>query len=265
MFERRDLSPSVERARATYAPDALVFDVDRDFDTLPPDAAEELGLVVDRLDPATYPAAWLPDDAPDPLARYASGDFTVGLPGDGTVVWTRQTEPPVVLVKRRASETPDDFLAFLLAAAFVELDADVPETFLPFFGDRYPELREATGLGPADTYQLAAALFEAWVGLHTNGVFARWGPAEGPDDAPDLFDAWVDAGQRLEPRLDRLAGEVARGETSFPAATEYACSAVRHALELPAPYSALNTAAYRDHGAEFAVQWARKTFDQLEE
>lgn len=273
MFETRSLSPSVERVRERYAPDAVVLDVDRDFETLPPEAAEELGLLVDRLDPATHPTAWVPDDAPRALHRYASTDFTVGMPGDGTVVWTRQTEPPTVLVKRRATGTPDDFLAFLLAAAFVEIDAGVPETFLPFFRDRYPELADATGLDPADTYQLAAALFDAWVGVQTNDVFADWGPTDTNDDAddethatfPELFDAWVDAGDRLEPRLDRLAGEVARGETSFPAATEYACSTVRHGLALPAPFSALNTAAYRDHGAEFAVEWARKTFAELDE
>jgi hypothetical protein len=40
---------------------------------------------------------------------------------------------------------------------------------------------------------------------------------------------------------------------------------VKHGLELPAPFGALDTAAYRDHGADFAVEWARKTYDQLEE
>lgn len=285
MFSRRSLSEPAAAVRAAYAPDCLVLDVEADFETLPPETAEELGLLADALDPATYPTEWLPPDAPDPLRRYAGTDFTVGTPGDGTVVWTRQTTPSTVLVKRRAEGTPDDFLQFLLAEAFVELAVGVPEQFLPFFGASYADLADATPVGPADTYQLAAALFDAWVGLHTREVFAAWRPDAGTDPAralasvtdrdpeavgdlgrhPTVFDAWRDAGDRLAGRLDDLAGEVARGETTFPAATEFACSAVKHGLELPAPFGALETGAYRDHGAAFAVEWARKTYDRLEE
>jgi hypothetical protein len=281
VFSRRSLSDDAAAVRDAYAPDALVVDVDADFETLPPETAEELGLLADGLDPAAYPAEWLPEDAPAILRRYAGTDFTVGTPGDGTVVWTSQTEPPTVLVKQRAEGTPDAFLQFLLAEAFVEIGVGVPEQFLPFFGESYAELAAATPTDPADTYQLAAALFDAWVGLHTREVFASWDgetdpaaaladvsgtePAEELPTHPAVFDAWADAGDRLAGRLDDLAGEIARGETTFPAATEYACAAVKHGLELPAPFGALDTAAYRDHGADFAVEWARKTYDQLEE
>ena len=283
MFESRSLSGPAAAVREAYAPDCLVLDVAADFETLPPETAEELGLLADGLDPAAYPTEWLPPDAPTLLRRYAGTDFTIGTPGDGTVVWTRQTEPATVLVKRRAEGTPDGFLELLLAEAFVELAVGVPEQFLPFFGASYADLAESTPTDPADTYQLAAALFDAWVGLHTREVFAAWDPDSDTDPAaaladvsgtdavgelpthPELFDAWVDAGDRLAGRLDDLAGEIARGETTFPEATEYACAAVKHGLELPAPFGALDTAAYRDHGSDFAVEWARKTYEQLEE
>ncbi|ERH12562.1 MAG: hypothetical protein J07HB67_01583 [halophilic archaeon J07HB67] len=282
MFSRRSLSDAAAAVRDAHAPASLVVDVDADFETLPPETAEELGLLADGLDPAAYPTEWLPEDAPAILRRYVGTDFTIGTPGDGTVVWTDQTEPPTVLVKQRAEGTPDAFLEFLLAEAFVEIAVGVPEQFLPFFGESYAELAAATPTDPADTYQLAAALFDAWVGLHTREVFASWDPdgetdptaaladVSGTEPAgelpahPAVFDAWTDAGDRLAGRLDDLAGEVARGETTFPEATEYACAAVKHGLELPAPFGALDTAAYRDHGADFAVEWARKTYDQLE-
>ena len=257
-FERRPLDGEVEAVHDAYAPDALVLDVGRDFDTLPPAVAEDLGLLVDRLDPVSYPSDWLPADAPDPLVQYAGSAFTIGLPADGTVVWTRQTDPPTVLVKFRARGTPDDFLNFLLAEAFVQVSLDVPESFLPFFGDRYVDLDRAVAAPPAEVYQVAAALYEAWVGRQTRPVFAAWA-----DDYPALYDAWDDAGSRLEPRLESLPAEVARGKTSFAAATEYACSAVKHGLDLPAPFSALDTEAYLEYGAEYALQWAEKTFEQL--
>ncbi|WP_318567741.1 DUF7089 family protein [Salinigranum marinum] len=257
-FERRSLTGEAAAVHDAYAPDALVLDVGRDFETLPPAVAEDLGLLADALDPATYPQEWLPDDAPAALVRYAGSDFTIGLPSDGTVLWTRQTVPPTVLVKFRARGTPEAFLEFLLAEAFVQLSLDVPESFFPFFGDRYPDLDRAVDSGPVDTYQVAAALFDAWVGLHTREVFADWA-----DDYPGLFDTWDDAGDRLAGRLTDLASEVARGKTSFAAATEYACSAVKHGLDLPAPFGALDTTAYREYGADYAVRWAEKTFEQL--
>lgn len=269
MFDERELSAPVAAVRAEHAPEALVFDCATDFETLPPEQAEELGLVVEGFDPISYPEEWLPPDAPAMLAQYAGGTFTIGAPGDGSVVWTRQTEPPVILVKSRIEGSPDAFVQFLLAEALVQigLDTTVPETdlrppeqFLGFFREHYPELAAATPLDPNATYQLAAALYEGWLGLLTRPIFSSWA-----DNYPDLYDAWVDAGERIEPRLDGLHGELARGETDFAAATELACSAIKHDLELSAPYAALDTRAYRDHGAPYAVTWAEKTFDALED
>ncbi len=262
MFHERTLSPTLSAVHDEYAPDSTVLDVDTDFETLSPAVAEDLGLLADALDPETYPADWLPDTVPTVLQRYASDVFTIGMPGDGTVVWTRQTEPPTVLVKQRAEGTPDAFLSFLIAEAFVQLNADVPEHFLAFFGDRYRALDAAVPLGANDVYQIAAALFDGWVGLHTRETFVSW-----PEEPPyaSLSEAWVDAGDRLEPRLSNLSSLVARGELSFPASTEYACSAIKHDLDLPTPFSALDTAAYRDHGSAYAVQWADKTFEKLAE
>jgi hypothetical protein len=257
-FERRSLTSEVAAVHDAYAPDSLVLDVGRDFETLPPAVAEDLGLLADSLDPVSYPREWLPDDAPETLAHYASSDFTIGLPNDGTVVWTRQTVPPTVLVKFRARGTPEAFLQFLLAEAFVELSLDVPESFLPFFGERYAALDAAVGSSPADVFQIAAALYDAWVGLQTREAFDAW-----EDEYPALYDAWLDAGSQLEGRLTDLPTEVAHGKTSFAGATEYACSTVKHGLDLPAPFAALDTQAYLDHGADYAVRWAEKTFEQL--
>ncbi|ESP87921.1 DUF7089 family protein [Candidatus Halobonum tyrrellensis] len=259
-FEPHDLSDDLEAVRAAYAPDCTVVTAGRDFETLPPAAAEDLGLLAESLDPTSYPAEWLPDDAPDPLRRFAGGDFTVGMPGDGTVVWTRQTVPPTVIAKKRAEGTPEPFRSFLFAEAFVELSLDVPEQFLPFFGERYRELDAAVPRGPGEVYQVAAALYDAWVGLHSREAFRGW-----ESDHPTLFEAWREAGDTVAGRLDDLSGEVARGETSFAAATEYACSAVKHDLDLPAPFAALDTEAYRDHGAEYAVRWAETTFEKITE
>ncbi|MFC6874064.1 DUF7089 family protein [Halobellus marinus] len=259
MFDRRELSEDVAAVRAEHAPDSIVLDTAADFETIPPAAAEDLGLLVDTLDPATYPSEWLPPDAPSPLVAYAGADFTVGMPGDGTVVWTRQTTPPTVLVKKRAEGTPDPFLEFLLAEAFVQVGTDAPEHFLPFFGEGYRELDDAVPLGPADVYQIAAALYDAWLGLQTRETFAAW---EG--DHPGLYDAWVDAGERLEGRLSTLPRAVAREQTSFPEATEYACSAIKHGLDLPTPFAALDTQAFVEYGAEYGIRWAEKTFEKLE-
>ncbi|QAU13265.1 hypothetical protein EKH57_11310 [Halorubrum sp. BOL3-1] len=291
MFSIRSLDDDLATVRDRYAPGSPVLDVESDFETLPPAAAEDLGLLVDALDPASYPAEWLPEAVPDLLRKHAGPAFTVGLPGDGTVVRTAQTDPPAVLVKRRAEGTPDDFLAFLIAERLVQIGREpvpgsvsrvggtegagdgvpgLPESFLPFFGGRYRDLDAAirrpdpetgastTGFGPADVFQVANALFDAWIGLHTREEFASWS-----EEYPWLFDAWVDAGDRLSGRLGDLSAEVARGETDFASATEYACSAVKHDLDLPAPYGALDTAAYRERGAPYAVAWAEKTFGAL--
>ncbi|AXR79821.1 DUF7089 family protein [Natrarchaeobaculum sulfurireducens] len=260
MFDSRELSAPVAAVKADHAPDAIVFDSERDFETLPPEQAEELGFAVDSLELATYPSAWLPADAPTLLERYAGADFTVGMPGDGSVVWTRQTEPPVVLVKPRVQGSPESFVDFLLAEAFVELGLEIPEHFLDFFEDGYRDLDRAVSLDANSTYQIAAALYDGWVGLQTREVFATW-----PNDSPELAAAWQDAGDRLEGRVSGLPSAVARNETDFADATELACAAIKHAIELPAPFAALDTEAYLDHGPEYAIRWAEKTFDALTE
>jgi hypothetical protein len=260
VFSVRSLPEDVSSIRAEYAPESLVLDVDQDFETLPPEAAENLGLVVDALDPASYPDDWLPADTPEVLRRYASEEFTVGMPGDGTVAWTRQTDPPVVLVKARARGTPADFLDFLIAESFCQIGLGAHEQFLPFFGAQYRDLDGAVPLGPANVYQIAAALYDAWVGLNTRSVFREW---ERSHDR--LYNAWTDTGERLQGRVEGLPKAVAREETSFPDATELACSAIKHDLELPVPFSALDTRAYREHETDYAIQWAKKTFEQLQE
>ncbi|MFC6952570.1 DUF7089 family protein [Halorubellus litoreus] len=274
MFSARECSPAVERVREARAPDAVVVTAGSDFETLPPAQAEDLGLLVDALDPVSCPEEWLPEDAPALLRRFAGGDFTVGMPGDGSVVWTRQTSPPIVIVKPRVEGSPESFVDFLVAEALVELGIDAqgaradddastpaPEHFLPFFGSTYPDLAAGTTLGPNATYQLANALYEGWLGLHTRDVFASW--VDASDERAALGEAWVDAGERLESRLDGLSREVARGETEFADAAELACSGIKHDVDVPSPFAALATDAYRERGAPFAVRWAEKTFDAL--
>lgn len=271
MFDERTLSGDLAAVRDEHAPGAVVFDVERDFETLDPAVAEQLGLRATSLEPLEYDPTWVPDDAPEVLHRLASGTFTIGVPGDGGVAWTRQTVPPSVFVKPRLEGSPSGFIDFLIATALVETGTELsgiplPETFLGFFGETYPELAAATPLSPADTYQLANALYEGYKGLATRETFVGWA-----DDHPELHAEWVDAGERLEPRLDGLSREVATGETSFAAAAELACSAIRHidksenteTVTIPAPFAALNTTAYAHHGPSYAVRWAEKTFAAL--
>ena len=259
MFERRSLSPAVEAIRTGYASDTIILECERDFELLPTERAEGLGGFVDRLEPASYPASWLPSDAPQVLVRYAGAEFTVGLPGDGSVVWTRQTEPSVILVKPRIEGSPTSFVDFLIADALVELGCDLPESFVPFFEDGYRELDEAIPLDANSTYQIAVALHDGWCGLQTREEFAEWKSTH-----PELWEAWYDAGSRLEDRVESLPREVARGNTDFADATELACSAIKHAIELPAPFAALDTQSFRDHGAPYAIRWAEKTFEALQ-
>lgn len=260
MFSERALDGDVAAVRETYAPDAVVLNAATDFETLDPAAAEDLLLVTDSVAPLSLDPSWLPDSAPDQLGRYAGSEFTVGLPGDGGVAWTTQTEPVCVIVKPRLETSPDAFVDFLVAEAIVEASLGEPEQFVEFFGGRYRDLAAVTDprIGPTGTYQLAVALYDAYLGLQTREAFETWA-----DDYPDLYDAWTDAGERLQPRLGDLSTELARGQTDFAAAAELACSALKHGLELPAPFAALDTAAYGDHGADYAVRWAEKTFDQL--
>ena len=260
MFERRALSGDLAAVRESHAPSAVVYDAGRDFETLPPSVAENLLAVVDGVTPVTYDESWVPEDGPQALHRLAGGEFTIGAPGDGGVAWTRQTDPPSVFVKPRLEGSPEGFTEFLIAEALVEVGLGLPEQFLGFFEAEYRDLSGAVPLSPADTYQLAAALFDAYVGLHSREAFRGWA-----DDRPGLHAEWVDAGERLEPRVSDLTGEVARGATGFADGAELACSAVKHDLALPPPFDALDAEVYREHGAAYAVQWAEKTFEALEE
>ena len=262
MFSERDLAGDVAGVRAAHAPDALVLDCERDFETLPPANRDDLALLTDSIDPHDYDEAWLPEDAPELLHRLAASEFLVGMPGDGAVAWTTQTDPPVVFVKARAEGSPESFTDFLVAEALVEVGLDLPEQFLGFFEEQYGEFDAAVGSGessdgadPATVYQLAVACLDAYRGLHTREVFREW-----DNEFPDLHAAWTDAGERIAPRLDDLPRELAHGETSFSDAAELAASGVKHGLELPAPFAALDTLAYRKHGAAYAVKWAQKVF-----
>ncbi|MDZ7744993.1 MAG: hypothetical protein U5K28_00080 [Halobacteriales archaeon] len=262
MFADRDLDSTLDAVREQHAPGAVVLDVERDFETLDPAVAEQLGLRADSLDLLEYDPRWVPENAPDVLHELASDSFTIGAPGDGGVTWTRQTDPAFVFVKPRTASSPDAFVDFLIATALVEIGTDVPEQFLGFFGARYRQLAEQSPLSPVDTYQLAAALYAAYKGVTTRATFAGWA-----DEHPELHDQWIDAGERLKPRLDGLSTELARNQTSFAAAAELACAAVRHTneggIELLAPFSALATETYADHGSAYALQWATRTFDAL--
>ena len=261
MFTERSLTGDLPAVREAYAPEALVLNCDRDFETLDPAVAEELLLVTDSLDQISYDGAWLPTTAPEVLQEYIGNDLTIGMPGDGGVAWTRQTEPPCVFVKPRLETSPDDFVSFLVAEALVEVSLDEPEHFLGFFAEQYPAFVAATEdhLDANARYQLAAALYTAYLGRQTRAEFADWA-----DDYPGLYAAWDDAGERLQPRLEDLPSEIAQGQTEFPAAAELACSGVKHGLDLPAPFAALDTDAYLEYGADYAVQWAETTFEKME-
>lgn len=260
MFEERSLSPALSRVREEHAADALVLDCTSDFETLPMEALDDLALLTNDISPASHPDEWLPEDAPEILRRYAGTDFVVGIPGNGSIAWTSQTSPPVCFVKARVEGVPEGFVSFLIAESLVEIGLDLPEQFVGFFGEQYPKLAGATALDPNTTYQMATALFAGWRGLSTREVFVEW-----ENEEPDLHAAWVDAGERLEGRVNDLPRLIATNELDFAEATELACGAIKHGLDLPAPFSALDTKAYREHGACFAVRWAEKTFSALEE
>ncbi|MFP4625991.1 MAG: hypothetical protein ACLFNI_05300 [Natronomonas sp.] len=266
MFERRSLPADLATLRTRYAPEAFVFDMTRDFEILPPDIAENLAPLVAGFDPHSYPDEWVPADAPAALHRLASSEFTIGAPGDGGIAWTRQTEPPTVFVKPRMTGSPDDFVDFLVAEALVEIGLGTPEHFLGFFEDGYLEFADVVPLDPVGTYQLAAAVFDAYVGLYSREEFDAW------DETHErLFDAWLDAGERLTPRLEEVPSAITSGRTAFAAAAEFACSAVKHrtaetedTIQIPPPFAALDSGAYQAHGPAFAIRWAEKTFAPIE-
>lgn len=257
MFDSRTLSPELGAVREEHAPDALVLDCESDFETLPTAARDELAFLTESLSPVSFPDEWLPADAPELLRRFASSDLVVGMPGDGSVAWTRQTDPPLVLVKARVSGSPEAFVDFLVAEALVEVGLDVPEHFLGFFGDRYRDLDAALPFDGNRVYGVANALYDAYLGLHTRETFESWA-----DDRPGLHAAWMDAGERIEPRVAEVTRAVAAGRTQFEDGAELACSAVKHGVSIPAPFDALDTLAYRDHGAAYAVRWAEKVFSE---
>jgi hypothetical protein len=259
MFSERDLAGDLAAVREAYAPGALVLDCDRDFQTLPVEHRDDLALLADDITPHAYDQEWLPADAPDLLSELASSDLVVGMPGDGSVAWTTQTDPPTIFVKARAEGSPEPFVDFLVAEALVEAGLDLPEQFLGFFEAQYRDFDAGVSGDPATVYQLAAACCDAYRGLHTREEFEGWA-----DDYPELHDTWRDAGDRIEGRIQDLSGEIARGETSFSDAAELACAGVKHDLDLPAPFAALDTLAYRRHGAEYAVTWAEKVFEREE-
>ncbi|WP_266079423.1 DUF7089 family protein [Haladaptatus caseinilyticus] len=256
MFSQRTLTEDVAAVRNEHTSDALVLDCDRDFETLPVPARDDLALVTDELRPFSAPDEWLPDDIPELLRRFAGPDLVVGMPGDGSVAWTKQTSPPVVFVKARVAGSPEEFIDFLLAEALVEVGLDLPEQFLEFFGERYREFADVVPLDSGSTYQLAVALTDAYSGLHTHEVFADW-----EKSYSRLFEAWQDAGGRIEPRLEGITREIATGRTDFPDAAEFACNAIKHDIEPPPPFSALDTEAYRHHGVDYAIKWAEKTLN----
>ncbi len=262
MFDERALEGDLAAVHEAHSPDAVVLDAEQDFETLPPAQAEELGLLVDSLEPQSFPGSWLPDDAPELLRRHAGDELTIGKPGDGGVAWTRQTDPPLVFVKPRLEGSPDDFVDFLIAEAFVQLSLGIHEHPLGFFEERYSDLAGAVSgrLDPAETYQLAVALQDAHTGLQTREVFAGW-----EDEYPTLYDAWFDAGERLEPRLGELNEMLAQGRVSVGDATEFACAAVKHAVEIPSPFGVLDSEVYLTYGSEYAVKWAEKTLGNAEE
>jgi len=192
MFSTRPLDDDLDAVREAHAPGSPVLDVDADFETLPPAAAEDLGLFVDGLSPRRFRSSGS-DEVPDLLRKYAGPTFTVGLPGgNGTVVRTTQTDPADRARQAPRWDSPDDFLAFLIADRLVQIGVEptpgslpddtpssrLPESFLPFFGERYRDLDAAirrpdpdtgastTGLGPTDVFQIATALFDAWIGVH---------------------------------------------------------------------------------------------------
>jgi len=255
-FDRRGCHPDVDAVRDAHATDALVLEAERDFEVLPTSALTDLMVLVDDVTPRGYDAAWIPPEGPEVLDRLVGDDVVVGAPGDGSVAWTTQTTPPVVLVKPRVEGAPESFVSFLVAEALVQAGAGVPEHFLGFFGSAYPEFAAAVPADPPTTYQLALACHAAYVGLHTRPTFAAW-----DGERPVLADAWADAGERLQPRLDGLGRSVARGETPFADAAELAAAGIKHGLDVPAPFDALDVDAYRERGAPYAVAWAEAVFD----
>lgn len=259
MFTEREVPEHLDSLLEETTPAPLVLDCQDDFEAMPAEWVYDLAIVTDEVAPLSYPTDWIPPNAPEALKRTTGSDPAIGLPGDGSVTWTRQTQPPIVFVKPRATGMPEGFRDFLLAEAIVQIDGGYPETPAGFFEERYGELQDITD-SPEVAYRLSVALLDAWIGLQTRERFGRW-----RTDRPRLWEAWQDAGDRLTDRVGSIPSLVADGTLGFAEATELACSAVKHDIDLPSPYAALDVTTYRDQGAPFAIRWAEKTMDQLQD
>ena len=257
MFATRDLSPPVAAWQTEVLPDARVVDCGREFDVLPADLTYELALFTDAVTPVTYPDTWIPGDAPSHLQRYTGSNPVVGRPGQGSVTWTRQYDPPVVIVKPRGRDLPESFLAFVLAEALLVCSLGLPEHPLGFFEGNYQELQDIVG-EPAPTARLAGALFDAWIGLHTRPRYRGWA-----NDHPELLAAWEEAGRLLDDRIANLQDRRTSGSIDFLEATDIACSAIKHGHDLPSPYQALAVDRYRTEGAPYALRWVERTINAV--
>ena len=259
MFSTYRLTGDGAALKEAVAPDLLVLTSEQEFETMPTDWLFELALVTDDIETTSYQEAWIPATAPRALQQLTGNDPVIGAAGDGGVTWTRQTDPPIVFLKPRTEGIPEAFLEFLVAEAMLDVVLSHPEHPLDFFAADYPLLQEAVGGDPGLAHRLSGALTEAWCGLGRRERFRAW------DDAyPSLYAAWRDAGERLAGRIQTLPSELASGSLGFAAATELACSAIKHDIRLPQPFDALDVAAYREHGSSFAIRWTERTFAQLD-
>lgn len=254
MFTAHHLTPELEELRDELLPSALVLECEQEFEAMPEDWVYELALITESFDPLSHPEEWIPTDAPPSVGRLADGEPSIGMPGDGGISWTAQTEPPLVFLKPRLQGVPEGFRDFLIAEALLQCSLGLPEEPVGWLGEEYPAFQEAAGGAPDAAYRLAAALMEGWNGLETRDHFATW-----ESGYPGLHHAWVDAGDRLVERIDSLPRLVANGTLSFVDATELACSAIKHELALPSPYDALDEDAFREHGPAFAIRWTAET------
>lgn len=255
MFAARDCSADVRALSEEVLAEGLIVDCAREFDVLSEELLYELALFTHDIDALSYSDDWIPDDAPAPIARLARPNPVVGRPGQGSVTWTRQFNPPLVIVKPRGRELPASFLDFLLAEALLVCSLELPEHPLGFFTDRYPTLQTMVG-DPDSAMRFANALYAAWVGLSIRPRFEAWA-----DNHPALHAAWRNAGRLLSERVVELPELQARGEIDLLTATELASSALKHGHELPAPFDALDVDAFRTEGADYALRWLERTID----
>lgn len=253
MFTRRDLPDDLADIRTEHAARARVLETDREFETMPQDWIYDLAMITEDIQALRHPTSWVPDDAPAALQRTTGRNPAIGLPTDGTVAWTRQTDPPLVFVKPRAEGLPAGFRDFLIAEALLEVGIQAPETPICFFRDEYPAVHGVFD-DPQDAFQSAAALTTAWIGGQTRETFLTWA-----ETSPRLYDVWEDAGSRLRGRIEELDSLIASGQLRMPDATELACSAIKHDLALPAPFDALDVEAYIEQGAPFGRRWIEES------